>query len=679
MNNQLYFNALNFELPAKARKFYFSKDHFPYSFKIHKSIFPNDLLTYLPEPEDFCYTSFGKETEDCISFDIDFKTENQDFIKKYYNELIRFHFKKTHGLIVKPNFIGDNQIWVSSPALTTAVYQAFEKFSLKIQFNRLTDKPELVISYDGVSKMLLKPVSEIIPNISPTNFTKVIFKNQIRNWRKINEIEDIDYSKCYPLVNLKLKTQLNFPMETRKRENRYKKYQDRLNFFFKVYINKDEFKKIIPHRGAFIQVSESKIDFISSESNNLIFKNGKSIVPNEGIKTLKAYKPSPYPNIHLFFIFHKNDYKSVSKINEALMNRFEWFNGIMNYIELPLHTTEKFSIMFTDKENPLPEIERKLQERDFESEVKYIAVYLTPYDKYEIDKEKRKIYYRVKEILLKRGITSQVIDPRKMEAQGANWVYSLPNIAVAMLAKMDGIPWKLDVPVKKELIIGVGAFKNLEQNLQYIGSAFSFTNTGQFNGFEYFMKNEIREFAGKVAYEVRKYSSTITNPERLIIHFYKTMSEREIDYIEKAILNLGLSIPIFIVSINKTESEDIIAFDKGWKDLMPKSGTYINIGRNKYLLFNNSRYSDDPIKATEGYHFPVKLKIDCTNKDLLENQNTISELLDQVYQFSRMYWKSIRQQNLPVTIKYPEIIAQMAPYFAGEDIPEYGKKSLWFL
>lgn len=679
MNNQLFFNALNFELPAKPRMFFFSKNHFQNAFKIHKSIFPNDLLIFLPDAGDFCWTSFGKKTDDCISFEIDFKTENQDFIKKYFNELIRFHFQKIRDIIVKPNFIGDNQIWVLSPTLTTPVYQAYEKFSLKIQFNRLTDKAELVISFDGVSKMLLKPVSEIIPTVSPTNFKKIIFKNKIRSWGKLNEIENIDYTECYPLLNLNLKTALNIPVETPKRENRYKKYQDRLNFFFRVYVNKNEFKKIIPHYGEFIKVRESQIDFISSESNNLIFRDGKTIVPNEGIKSLKAYKPSIYPNIHLFFIFYKNDIESVRKINEALMNRFEWFNGILNYIGLPLHTTQNFSIQFSDKENPLPEIESKLQERDFDSDVKYIAVYVTPYDKYEIDKEKRKIYYRVKEILLKRGITSQVIDPRKMEAQGAKWAYSLPNIAVAMLAKMGGIPWKLDVPVKNELIIGVGAFKNMEQNLQYIGSAFSFTNTGQFNGFEYFMKNEIREFAGKVAYEVRKYSSTITNPERLIIHFYKTMSEREIDYIEKAILNLGLSIPIFIISINKTESEDIIAFDNGWKDLMPKSGTYINIGRNQYLLFNNSRYSDAPIKPTEGFHFPVKLKIDCTDKELLENQKTISELLDQVYQFSRMYWKSIRQQNLPVTIKYPEIIAQMAPYFAGEDIPEYGKKSLWFL
>jgi len=43
-----------------------------------------------------------------------------------------------------------------------------------------------------------------------------------------------------------------------------------------------------------------------------------------------------------------------------------------------------------------------------------------------------------------------------------------------------------------------------------------------------------------------------------------------------------------------------------------------------------------------------------------------------------LYWKSLRQQNVPVTIKYPEMVAEIAPNFDGE-IPPYGKQILWFL
>lgn len=57
----------------------------------------------------------------------------------------------------------------------------------------------------------------------------------------------------------------------------------------------------------------------------------------------------------------------------------------------------------------------------------------------------------------------------------------------------------------------------------------------------------------------------------------------------------------------------------------------------------------------------------------------MGQLIDQVYQFSRMYWKSISQQNLPVTTIYPEMVAEIFPHFERDDLPEFAKKNLWFL
>ena len=44
-----------------------------------------------------------------------------------------------------------------------------------------------------------------------------------------------------------------------------------------------------------------------------------------------------------------------------------------------------------------------------------------------------------------------------------------------------------------------------------------------------------------------------------------------------------------------------------------------------------------------------------------------------------MYWKSVKQQNLPVTIKYSEMVVQIFPFFKGDKLPDFGKKNLWFL
>lgn len=65
---------------------------------------------------------------------------------------------------------------------------------------------------------------------------------------------------------------------------------------------------------------------------------------------------------------------------------------------------------------------------------------------------------------------------------------------------------------------------------------------------------------------------------------------------------------------------------------------------------------------------------------LMSATNTVQNLIDQVYQFSRIYRKSIKQQNLPVAIKYPEMVARIAPHFTGGVIPTaIGRNNLWFL
>lgn len=83
------------------------------------------------------------------------------------------------------------------------------------------------------------------------------------------------------------------------------------------------------------------------------------------------------------------------------------------------------------------------------------------------------------------------------------------------------------------------------------------------------------------------------------------------------------------------------------------------------------------IKTLMVIHFN-KIKISSPDDDVFEDVEVIEELLTQVYQFSRLYWKSLRQQNVPITIKYPEMVAQLVPRFQN-DIKDESKSKLWFL
>ena len=692
MNNpNLTFNILTFDFPTENQTFYFARDDIAKSHKIHKSLFPKEIESIFPgissDGTNFIYTTFTGEKKGFKPIKINFSEENEDLIKRYYNRQINFYFRAIKEKIVKVGFIKENQVWIYKKELSTEQFDIYRKFSLKVQLKTVSEYPELLLSYDGISKVLKKSVAELIQLVSPTKFNWVLIGRTLRKWKWLEEDEEIaDYTKYYPVLNNQLAQALNIPAEAPPRDNRYPKYYKYINTFYKRFLTDPKFIELCPiHKGGFFDVNSSRINATTKESNLLVFGKDKEgqhktgIVPKYCIRDYKPYKGSTNKNVHLFYIFHKDDYQETVKIDKSFTTGFSWFKGLLQYANILFHTEKKFSIKFENKENPIPEIEQALSERDINPDIKYIAIYVTPYGKFEHDRNHREIYYKVKELLLKRKITSQAIDPKKMNTLGDDWVYSLPNIAVAILAKLDGIPWRLHTPIKNELIVGVGAFKHIEENIQYIGSAFSFSNDGRFNGFEYFMKNEIELLAGKISKAVRDYATINNQPGRLIIHFYKTMNEDELQHIETALNNMNLPIPVFIISINKTESKDIVAFDKAWEELMPISGTFINIGNNKYLLFNNTRYPDARFSKADGFPFPIKLSIDCTEKKQLENEEVIRQLIDQVYQFSRMYWKSVRQQNLPVTIKYPEMVAQIAPQFDGDDIPTFGKDNLWFL
>ena len=99
--------------------------------------------------------------------------------------------------------------------------------------------------------------------------------------------------------------------------------------------------------------------------------------------------------------------------------------------------------------------------------------------------------------------------------------------------------------------------------------------------------------------------------------------------------------------------------------------------KQELYYFPSNKYSSNGF--AKDHPFPVKLSLYCTEQDYFEDIAIVKELIDQVYQFSRLYWKSLRQQNVPITIKYPEMVAEIAPHFESGNIPSFGKKILWFL
>ncbi|RZT96003.1 argonaute-like protein [Ancylomarina subtilis] len=694
----LSLNLLTFDHPSEQYTFYFTDKEQVGLCRVHNSLVPIEVTEYFGEKE-FYYTSFLEKKEDFLPItrkarndESENSTFNPSIVKYYYSYLIRQYFI-SKGLLINNNFIKDIEIWIHDERESTPQYNAYRVFGVRVQIARITEKPELLIYYNSLSKILKSNLSELW-DIEQDTYSNLLYESKFYNNDSLPEAAKYNHDKVYPVVNKALEKHFKIKNSNNPFSNKYKELYPVLNNFVFDYFDNREFKELINLSSTdFLTVPDDIISNTPSVCNSIqlgLKEKVKVFTPKENLKTYGPYKLPDNTKVKFIVIYHKDDSDYANKLYMYMKKLYKKPDGKMmtdlygtslyDYIRIGFELDKKHSIAFDDLMNPHEAIHDFLDNNEIDTEkYQYVAIYLSPFNKDETDTEKKRIYYSVKETLLHHHITSQVIYRENiLDKKFKSYYYA--NIAAAILAKVGGTPWRLDTTIKDELIVGVGAFKSEEFDVQYVGSAFSFSNNGQFTEFTCSAKSESYLLAAKIKVSIEEFIQKNKGINRLIIHFYKEMSKDEIAPIKKALFQLGCeNIPIFIININKSFSNDYIAFDTNSEELIPYSGTSIKIGRNEYLLFNNTRYTDEEEENVESYHRPIKLRFQCTKRELLDDKEAIQEMIDQIYQFSRMYWKSVKQQCLPVTVKYPEMVAKMYPYFENEDISEFGKTNMWFL
>lgn len=423
----------------------------------------------------------------------------------------------------------------------------------------------------------------------------------------------------------------------------------------------------------FLEVSNHDTYTVSHTTNQMVFAHKRKHVNAAiGMREFGPYKKAEDAGkTELIFIYQNNDH--AKKLYLYLKNGFRHFPGLMSYVGIPVALADKSEqLKYSSPENLSQELQHHIAEKLKEKEYKHkLAIVIGPFKKYESDEKESELYYQIKKQLLEKGIPSQFVSPQTLLSP--NFHFSLPNIAIAILAKMGGIPWKLESKKTNELVVGFNSRK-LADTL-YIGNAVFFDNEGKLGGVNGFQAKNHKGIVEGLQGAINSYQQTHGSPERLIIHHYKTASKKEIQGLDKLLQELNLDIPYAIVEVNDSKSKLDICFDMDFRFLMPKSGTYVKVGKDEYLLFNNARYSDNVTSLRE-QEFPVKLKISYMSSEVF----TKRELISQVYEFSRINWKGLKQKSLPATITFSKMIADFAAHFNGE-IPRTiaAQQRPWFL
>lgn len=686
---KLKLNVLPFELAKKtwSVSFYITQPTGEFT-PLPASAFPPEiLLEHASELRDTkqLYTDFQCHDDGDITYEIN-PAANINFIRAYVF-FIMYKERKDNIRLVFPNFINDTNLWIRDVKPENGLYKYF-KFTIRIQNSHNT--LEALISFNGFSRVTEQPVTSL-PLRNTDSISKVIYNGKIYNFQEHQEFKH-NLSATYPILNLKLENDLNIPHDWNKTtENKYPKYYRYINNIKEKLI--EIFSGTLNFNNDFIELKDTDYTILPPSAYQLQFKDkdAKDVTNIDivsGFKYTGPYAPSPINRLNIFFI-----YQNTPKGKQARDTFADLFTKgrsdiypLSKSIKQLCSCSEADDILFTSMDTILEDIERTLPERLYIPEKEYMAIYLSTINKDSFDDPNyQTVYAKIKEIFIKQGIPVQGIYQDRIYV-GNSLKYYMTNIHAALLAKIGGTPWILNSAHHRDLVFGVGAFYSQRKGKRYLGSAFSFNSNGILKGFSCIHENDPSQLKVKLKKAILEFiQSENTQPERIIIHFYKKMSRDEWMPIHRMMLSeLGQSIPIIIASINKHTDNDILAFDTACQDLLPLAGTYIPVNKNTYLLYNNTKYNQaswDNKSSRKAYSYPLKIRLDSPNSDILEDKTIVHEILTQIAQFSRMYWKSVDPQSIPITIKYPSLMAEFLPYFTDENIPnpEFGCKRLWFL
>lgn len=694
-NPVLSINLMTFEPVKQPMSFTFYKDSRPKFVPLNTDDIP---FEYLPNGKEkdkkkdlTLYTDFAFHEDGEVNLEVDL-TQSRNFARHYYRHVL-YKRLEAAGHVLRDNFIGDIEVWrESTTASESDVYHFYDVFGLRIQMMRMTGFPELVFYYVGRSRIHLADMLTLDDNVT-SSVTRVRYGEKIchRKWLPSEAHDNLD--KVFPVINNKMR-ELYGSLPTKPKENTYLKIKHQLDTFRTEVLFSEAIKAAFSfHGNDLITVDNSKIFKVNYGSNKIVVGLNEKHTVYSPKMSLKEFGPYQIPDkpVKFIMIFFEEDKDIANELYLSLSGKTKNEEGkyVFNPDKESIHRFARImfvldienSLSIKPKQEPIAALSKFIDEADIDVKANhYIAVYLSPTSKEEAEVHQDLFYYRMKEKLLNHHISTQVIYKDNVHHKYFKQ-YFMINIASAILAKAGGIPWQLYSQKKKDLVVGIGAFKSEKIGVNYIGSAISFNNDGSFREFDCMSEGETSLLAQKIKLMVRDFVEHYGKPERLVIHFYKNMSYKELKPIQQALHNLGYpDMPVVILKINKTASTDYIAFDTSWPGLMPGSGTIVQIAENAYLLFNNTLYANNgSTSQVESWNLPLKISFQSTHPKTLKDKAVISELLNQVYQFSRIYYKSVKQQNLPVTISYPEMVAKIFPWFEGEALSEFAKNNLWFL
>jgi hypothetical protein len=312
-------------------------------------------------------------------------------------------------------------------------------------------------------------------------------------------------------------------------------------------------------------------------------------------------------------------------------------------------------------------------------------------------------YLHGKAALLMNGVPVQEARLSTMTAPHAGLQWSIQNLAVALYAKMGGIPWTVahDLTVDDELVIGMGTAElsgsRFESRQRHIGITTVFRGDGN-----YLLSNVsrvctyddypavLRESTLDVLREVKHRNGWRPGETvRVVYHVRKPLKRIEIAAIvNDCIKEVGSEQTIQFAFLTVSQDHPFKLLDSAQKGLINKRGCKGALAPERGIIAQLGRFTR--LLSTNGPH-QIKRPTTPLPSPLLvhlhpeSSYRDLAYLTEQALKFTSLTWRSTQPAAQPVTIYYSELIAELlarlqaVPGWSPAVLNSKLRSSRWFL
>jgi hypothetical protein len=288
-------------------------------------------------------------------------------------------------------------------------------------------------------------------------------------------------------------------------------------------------------------------------------------------------------------------------------------------------------------------------------------------------------YYEAKAAFASLAIPTQMVSAELLRDE-SQFQWSVANIALAIFAKLGGIPWTVEAPAAdNDLIVGVGRADvgRAGGRERHFGYAVTFVSNGIYRQTWSFTPTaDDHRYEARLEEAVRGALEADLDhpPDRLIVHLAKKSGRREIRAAERAMKSCGMDVPVAFLRLDDSSLHDTA--DTAQATFAPPKGLVVKLGPRRALL------QAEGLGALGPPDGPLLIELDERSTVDLDD---FDSLVGQVFRLAHANWRGFNAQSKPATLVYGEQLASLVGHL--QDVESWNPALLrsdlrsrpWFL